>query len=298
MPKKRISKKQKTVLTMIALVAAGTLAVTALDVRLKIASYQISDARITTPIRIALVTDLHSNRYGKEQKDLLDAIHAGKPDLVLFGGDMFDDSKNTAPTEQLLKGLAEKYPCYFVTGNNELTSPNPTQLLQKVADMGITVLDNCCEQVKVQGQTINLCGIGDPYFEKNEIVGWNTTDELYEMLRIRTQEDLKSLSQPDNTENYTILLAHRPELVEEYLNYPFDLILCGHTHGGQWRIPGICNGIYAPFQGLFPEYTGGQYQFDDTTMIISRGLTRVSGIVPRVYNRPELVFLTLQPKQP
>ena len=209
---------------------------------------------------------------------------------------MFDDSKDTEPTEQLLKALAQKYPCYFVTGNNELTSPDPAALLQKVSAMGITVLDNCCEQVTVQGQTVNLCGIGDPYFESGDGGNWDSVEELFGMLRERTKKALQALPQQDDSDTYTILLAHRPELIEEYLPFSFDLILCGHTHGGQFRIPGICDGIYAPFQGLFPKYTGGPYQFDGTTMIISRGLTRVSGIVPRVYNRPELVFVTLQPK--
>ncbi|MBQ4082603.1 MAG: metallophosphoesterase [Clostridia bacterium] len=296
MPKKSISKTQKTILATVALVAAGALAITALDARLKTVSYQISDARITAPIRIALVTDLHSDRYGKGQNELLTAIHEGKPDLILLGGDMFDDSKDTEPTEQLLKALAQKYPCYFVTGNNELTSPDPAALLQKVSAMGITVLDNCCEQVTVQGQTVNLCGIGDPYFESGDGGNWDSVEELFGMLRERTKKALQALPQQDDSDTYTILLAHRPELIEEYLPFSFDLILCGHTHGGQFRIPGICDGIYAPFQGLFPKYTGGQYQFDGTTMIISRGLTRVSGIVPRVYNRPELVFVTLQPK--
>ena len=94
--------------------------------------------------------------------------------------------------------------------------------------------------------------------------------------------------------NYTILLSHRPELFEHYVSRGFDLVLCGHAHGGQWRIPRILNGLYAPNQGLFPQYAGGQYDSDATTMIVSRGLARESTRLPRIFNRPELVLVEIR----
>ena len=94
---------------------------------------------------------------------------------------------------------------------------------------------------------------------------------------------------------YTILLAHRPEELELYASLGFDLVLTGHAHGGQWRIPGVLNGLYAPDQGLFPRYAGGRYELDGTVMIVSRGLARESTRVPRFYNRPELVMIELKP---
>ena len=94
---------------------------------------------------------------------------------------------------------------------------------------------------------------------------------------------------------YTILLTHRPEQPELYTLLGFDLVLAGHAHGGQWRIPGVLNGLYAPDQGLFPRYAGGRYELDGTVMIVSRGLARESTRVPRFYNRPELVMIELKP---
>ena len=96
--------------------------------------------------------------------------------------------------------------------------------------------------------------------------------------------------------NFNVLLAHYPEQIEYYRSFgKFDLILSGHAHGGQWRIPGILNGLYAPNQGLFPEYAGGRYDFEDSVMIVSRGLSRTKEIIPRIFNNPELVIIDIVP---
>ena len=98
-------------------------------------------------------------------------------------------------------------------------------------------------------------------------------------------------------ETFSILLTHRPERVEDYTGRGFDLVLAGHAHGGQWRLPGLINGLIAPNQGLFPRYAGGRYALDgDTTMIVSRGLARESTRIPRLFNRPELVVVDILPE--
>ena len=107
-------------------------------------------------------------------------------------------------------------------------------------------------------------------------------------------EQLSKVNELSQNDNYTILLSHRPELFELYTTYNFDLVLSGHAHGGQWRIPGILNGVYAPNQGLFPEYAGGEYQDNGTTMVVSRGLARETTLAPRIFNRPELVIIDLK----
>ena len=92
-------------------------------------------------------------------------------------------------------------------------------------------------------------------------------------------------------ENYTILLSHRPELFDLYCEAGTDLVLSGHAHGGQVRIPFV-GGLVAPNQGLFPEYTEGLYEKDGIKMIVSRGLG--NSIIPlRVNDPPELVLITL-----
>ena len=94
-----------------------------------------------------------------------------------------------------------------------------------------------------------------------------------------------------------LLIAHFPEQIDEYLKGNFDIVLSGHAHGGQWRIPGLIDGVYAPGQGLFPKYTSGVYMHGDTAHIVSRGLWKPSTLiaVPRVFNRPELVIIDIKP---
>ena len=82
----------------------------------------------------------------------------------------------------------------------------------------------------------------------------------------------------------------------EYFEYDFDLVLSGHTHGGQGRIPFILNGFFAPEQGYFPKLAGGLYDFGENKLIISRGLSRENTIIPRIFNRPELVFVSVKGK--
>ena len=89
------------------------------------------------------------------------------------------------------------------------------------------------------------------------------------------------------------VLSHRPDLMEYYVSLGADLELSGHAHGGQLIIPGVLNGLYAPYQGFFPKYAGGEYALDNTTMIVSRGLCKND--LPRVFNRPELVVVDIVP---
>ena len=119
-------------------------------------------------------------------------------------------------------------------------------------------------------------------YKKAKLEKLNTFDQQLDALKAQAQEA-----------NFTILLTHRPELFERYVARGFDLVLCGHAHGGQWRIPGVLNGLLAPNQGLFPPYAGGRYERGNTTMIVSRGLAKETTFVPRILNPPELVVVTI-----
>lgn len=255
----------------------------ACDMRLKTVSYQIYSDKINAKVNVTLVTDLHGEKYGKEQKHLTEAIAKTNPDVVLLGGDLFDDNRSYENTEKLLAELSASYPCFYVPGNHEYWSKDIKNILSIVESYQIPILkgSNCI--IECNGQRINLCGIDDP-------------DALtYTSDSVSPLTQLKTLESTLNNETFSILLSHRPELVQQYQQYPFDLVLCGHAHGGQWRIPGILNGFYAPNQGLFPSYAGGQYQSGTQTMIVSRGLSRITTAVPRIFNRPELVVIEVLP---
>jgi predicted MPP superfamily phosphohydrolase len=153
-------------------------------------------------------------------------------------------------------------------------------ILQKY---GIPILSEECKTISVHGEMINLCGVDDPEAFARE------ADP-----RSSFAARLENVSAASDNGHYTILLSHRPEYFDVYSECGFDLVLCGHAHGGQWRLPWLLNGVFAPDQGLFPEYAGGQYAQADTTMIVSRGPARESTRIPRIFNRPELVLIEIK----
>lgn len=255
------------------------------DRRLLVRKYSIQ-ADSASGIRIALITDLHNSRYGKDQEKLLRAIAAQQPDLVLIGGDIFSDGDSHENTEAFLNGVSGKYPCYYVTGNHEHWHGSEAfrkrmAILEKYE---VAILDGSFEQLTCNGKTVNICGVSDPVANMSQ-----GTEPITPF-----DQQLETVAAAANNGNFTLLLSHRPELFEQYAAYDFDLVLCGHAHGGQWRIPFLLNGLYAPQQGLFPKYAGGEYWAEGTAMIVSRGLQRGQTIIPRIFNRPELVIIDLE----
>ncbi|MBQ3533778.1 MAG: metallophosphoesterase family protein [Clostridia bacterium] len=244
------------------------------DTELKTVTYTVETDQLTAPVRVAVLSDLHCCDYGEGQRELLDAVDAVAPDLVVLPGDILDDTMPIAQGEQVLESLSAIYPCYYVSGNHDAF------LADWVAALGVTVLKGQIAQTLVNGQTLQICGVEDPR-------GVGETGFA---------EQLDSLAQANaDFSGFSLLLAHRPARIQQYLSGGYDLVLCGHAHGGQWRIPCVLNGLLAPDEGFFPKYAGGMYSFDDTTMIVSRGLARESTRVPRLYNPPELVLVELQP---
>ena len=257
---------------------------------LAIRRYSVEATGIARPVRIALVTDLHSCAYGPGQRELLEAIDAQAPDLILLGGDIFDDGLPDDNAEAFLRGIGGRYPVYYVTGNHEYWSGEDS-FARKMAileECGIVRLSGETVVFEANGSRITICGVDDPY-------AWADSYGFAERTEGSFREQVSELASHAEGGEYTILLTHRPELLDVYSHYDFDLVLAGHAHGGQWRIPGIMNGLYAPNQGLFPAYAGGRYEQNGTVMIVSRGLARESTRVPRWYNRPELVIIDLEP---
>lgn len=280
--------KKRKIMIPIILVALACLIIPGFNNAMKIQRYTVESDVEGTPVRIALIADLHSCGYGENQQELIDALEGENPDLVLMVGDIFDDELSDDNTKRFLQGIREKYPCYYVTGNHEYWSGREAFSVKMdiLKECGVHRLSGACETVWIHGTGINLCGVDDP--EASLIASGDLerdTTRFFEQI-----DQVKAASQNGN---YTILLSHRPEFFELYAAKGFDLALCGHAHGGQFRIPGILNGLYAPNQGFFPRYAGGEYEEEKTTMIVSRGLARESTRIPRFYNRPELVMIDL-----
>lgn len=277
---KRCKKHFMRNLLVISILIAIT--ILAFDVRLEVTKYIVDAKEIESEVRIALITDLHSCYYGEHQVNLVMALERQNPDMVLLGGDFFDDDLPYHHAIAFLEAISGRYPIYYVTGNHEYWSKDVDTMLEIMERYKVVVLDGKYKKVQVRGEKINIGGVDDPDV-------YRLTDK-----KTRIEEELEQLRGMKNNGNYSILLSHRPEYYKEYQKYPFDLVLAGHAHGGQWRIPFLLNGLFAPDQGLFPKYAGGRYDFGDMEMIVSRGLARESTMVPRIFNRPELVMVYLR----
>ena len=271
--------RKKWLFGMILLAIVIAVAAVGLDQRMTVRRYVLQTDKVDAPVRLAILTDYHGCDDGGHGMEILREVMGMSPDAILLVGDMF--SADGEPNDELafFVQLADIADTYYVTGNHEYWEYDVPALMKFVEETGVTVLNQDCAELTVNGQHINLCGIPDPY------AGVDTEAAL-----ARAAADIQQ-------EGYTILLAHRPELIEKYAaNGAFDLVVSGHAHGGQVRIPFLVNGLCAPNQGWFPEYAGGRYDVEDTTMIVSRGLStqRQMG-VPRVFNRPELVIVEIEP---
>ena len=174
-------------------------------------------------------------------------------------------------------------PAYYVTGNHEARVSEYNELKEGLIDQGVVVLDDERIELELSGETIALLGVNDPSFQTDYLFGDSET-----IMKNRLQE----ISDAKN--EFTILLSHRPELFEVYADNNIDIILSGHAHGGQFRLPFV-GGLVAPNQGLFPKYDAGLYTDENTNMIVSRGIG--NSILPfRFNNRPEVIIIDLYSK--
>lgn len=274
-------KKHWWILPVLAILVVLTLI--ALDERLTLRTYTVASPKLTAEVRLAVVTDFHSS---DNADDVATMVASCAPDAVLMVGDMFDDDTQNRPTKRtlsLMRQLSALYPCYYVSGNHEAWTGEMDALYQQTEEAGVTVLRMSSGVLTVRGQRIALCGVPDPY----EMVLSGAPD---------TEEQLRQALEDVDSADFTVLLAHRPELLAKYAQFPLDLVVSGHAHGGQVRIPGVLNGLYAPNQGWFPKLAGGAYTQDGTTLIVSRGLA-VRTRLPRIFNRPEVVLVRCVPAE-
>jgi len=235
-------------------------------------------------IKIALISDLHSTIHGKNQIVLIDKIKDINPDFIVLSGDIFDDVIPMTGTQLLLRGIYNVSPIYYVTGNHEYQSNNIQAIREELRSYGVVILSDNYIITKIENNEIVIAGIEDPFKDLYETPGYNQDESMERAFR-----------ELDEIPFYKILIAHRPEFIEIYKKYPFDLVLSGHTHGGQVRLP-FLNGLYAPNQGIFPKYAGGIYTHGNLTHIISRGLS-ITPWLPRIFNPPELVIIIIESKK-
>lgn len=226
-------------------------------------------------LRIVQLSDLHGKEFGLEHETILRKVKALEPDLIAITGDMIDQEGQKELMLLLAEKLAGIAPTYYVTGNHEWAVGAVREWKAALTERGVTVLSNEFELWERDGASIAIAGIDDP----NGPADQKTGDEL------RGEIDA----------DYTILLSHR-NTPYDYAGWGYDLVLCGHGHGGVVRIPILDKGVLSTDRTFFPEFDGGLYQFADGGWCFeSRGLG--SNTVPyqafRLFNRPELPLLIL-----
>lgn len=271
--------------------------------------YPVQEKPVSSEIRIVQISDFHSNEFGADENELIGKVKKTRPDIIVITGDLFDErmpgNEGFGNVKLLLAGIQNMCPAFFITGNHDFSDLHIDEKYALVEQYGIKVLHDEVTALTLPQGTILIAGIEDPYLDLGETAKLKGPDDSsrYRIRLASLAEKTESLAEeykihPAENLLFTMLLAHRPEYIDDYLQYDFDLILSGHAHGGQWRFPPLINGIYAPRQGVFPKYAGGRYDFKNsagTVMIVSRGLSWQEPAVPRIFNSPELVLIEVIP---
>jgi len=232
--------------------------------------------------RIAHVSDLHNTEMGKENEKLLTMLREAAPDMIAITGDLIDCRRTDIEVAlRFTEAAMEIAPCYYVTGNHEARISGYDELKERLMEQGVIVLEDQRIELEQSGEKIALLGVNDLGFQ---------ADSLYDDSETVMKRKLQVLSQDED--GFTILLSHRPELFENYVDSNMNLVLSGHAHGGQFRLPFV-GGVLVPNQGWFPEYDAGLFAEETTTMIVSRGIGN-SAFPFRFNNRPEVILIELE----
>ncbi len=255
-----------------------------------IQSDKISDS--FSGYRIVQLSDLHSKTFGSNQVNLLKKVKHLQPDIIVFTGDLVDGrTKLEGPCFELMKGLVAIAPTYYIYGNHEaiLLYDNEKQdFFKKLDEIGVITMNNKVITLKsTQDDVINLVGLPDPiaFSLPNKIFKYPIADRN----KILLEQTIGTIK---DKQAYTILLCHRPEYIQIYSEFPIDLALCGHTHGGQIRLP-FLGGLFATGQGFFPKYDNGIFKYNQLTLLINRGLGGNS-FPYRIFNNPEVSLIILK----
>lgn len=278
--------KKKTIIIILIIIAAAVFSGFYLhyeNTQLEVIHYIVTDDNLPIDFdnyKIVHISDFHNTKSETLKNDLIKEIENQTPDMIVITGDLIDSYKTDIDIAvDFIKNINDIAPVYFVSGNHEANTSTYSKLKDQLKENKVAILENKAEVIKINDSEINLIGVDDPQMANENAV---SDSEI-----IKAELDNANY----NKNKYSILLSHRPELFDTYTEKEINLILSGHTHGGQIRIPFV-GAVGAPNQGLFPKYTAGMFEENKTKMIISCGIG--NSILPfRINNRPELVVITL-----
>ena len=236
--------------------------------------------------RIVQISDLHNAKFGKDNQKLVDRIRECEPDMIVLTGDLVDSNHtNVDRAVQFVDEIVKICPVYYVTGNHEywLEASEYDELMSGLTGAGAVILDDQVVEISRGDAKFRLVGLDDKSLADGTL-GTLLNDQAEQKEETADNED-------SGEKTLTVVLAHEPQYLARYASAGVDLVLSGHAHGGQFRLPFV-GGIVAPDQGFLPEYTAGEYYMNGTEMIVSRGLG--NSVIPvRLFNYPEIVCVEL-----
>ena len=257
--------------------------------------YELHTDKVTETVRMLMISDLHGSEFGKGNGRLIAAAKAQEPSAILCVGDMVthtDTEEKTHIGLDFLEEMTKIAPVYMSCGNHEITykDKHGYGLLHEITDLGVKLMELEYVDIEASGQKIRIGGISDYCFNYGQM--WS---DYYRSPKYRFLDDFCS------SESYSILLCHRPTAyylpseAAAYEDWDCDLVLCGHTHGGLWQLPGI-GSLYLPQQGFFPKYDKGLFDMGNAEMIIGAGLGH-EAVLFRLFNPCELVVIDIMPAE-
>lgn len=284
------------VLILVFLSASSLISLFLSKYALRVTEYELK-GNVKGDLRIVILSDLHSSVFGRDNERLVNKVKSCDSDLICLTGDTVNsDDSDFSVAADLTRRLSEIAPVYVSLGNQE-TSLSPELLdrfISVMTDAGAVVLEKEYRDLTINGTDVRIGGTSGYALA---LKFWQDT---YNKKVIDSFED-ESFSEQrfmlgfQNTDSYKILLLHRPEAATLFWAddgwYDVDLVLSGHTHGGQARFPFI-GGLYAPEEGLFPKCEYGYFRKNDCDIIISAGLGGGKDM-PRFNNIPEIVVINV-----
>lgn len=242
--------------------------------------------------RIVQISDLHNVKFGKNNQKLVDRIRECEPDMIVLTGDLVDSNHtNVDRAVQFVDEIVKICPVYYVTGNHEywLEKSEYDELMDGLVSAGVVILDNQVVEISRGDAKFRLVGLDDRSLADGTLEAL-LSDESIRNNQAEQKEEIAD-NEDSGEKELTVVLAHEPQYLARYAGTGVDLVLSGHAHGGQFRLPFV-GGIVAPDQGFPPEYTAGEYYMNGTEMIVSRGLG--NSVIPvRLFNYPEIVCVDL-----
>jgi len=240
---------------------------------LTVTEYDYINAKIPASFdgyKILQISDLHCKSYGPEQAELIQTINHCQPDLIVLTGDIVDeDHSSIKALYDLIAGLNQQYPIYYVSGNHELepsAAKNTNDMLDVFQSFNVVDLDD--KMVTIEKGEDSICLYGQKFRSRYVVQFLETVDET----------------------KFNILLYHGADFFDIIAPFNYDLVFCGHIHGGVVRLP-IIGGLVSPDGSLFPKFDKGMFTQGNSTLIASAGLGKTRA--PRFYNDPEVVVVTL-----